>query len=99
MKAGALLNQCRQPSPDRNLPAAGGGDAREQFQYCGFAGAVVSDNAERFAFPYLKADIAQRPHVAGSLYEPAAVPPPGSIAVGAKFVFLRDVVELDVNHV
>ena len=57
MKAGADLEQARDPALDRDAPFARLGDAREDLEQRALARAIAADDAHHLAAPYLEAHI------------------------------------------
>src|ERR1700686_3925882 len=98
VKAGADLDQCSHPATDRDLAAGGRSDTRQDFHDRGLARPIVSDNSERFAFVYLEAHVAQRPHLPGFSPKPPRVPPLWPVAIAGELVLLRYSLKLQVNH-
>ena len=63
VKAGADLEQARDPTLNGNPPFARLGNAREDFEQRALAGAVAADDAEHLAALDLEADIPERPEL------------------------------------
>ena len=65
VKAGADLEQARNPALDCDAPLGRLGDAREDLQQCALAGAVAADDADHLAALDLEAHILERPELLG----------------------------------
>ena len=61
MEAGPDLQQRADPAGHLGIAGARLGDPREQFQHRALAGAVVADQADRFAAVDLEGDVSERP--------------------------------------
>ena len=63
MKAGADFKQTAHPAIEFHAARGGPGDARQDFEESGLAGAIAADEAEDFAGLDLESDIVQGPKV------------------------------------
>ena len=61
MKAGADFQQAGDATVDRHPARSGFGDAAEDFEQGGFAGAITADDADAVTLLVLKVDVLERP--------------------------------------
>src|SRR5271168_108666 len=63
MKTGAYCQQAADAAMNFGESGGGPGDAREQLQQRGLAGAVAADQSNDFTLFYVEGDFAQRPEI------------------------------------
>src|SRR6185295_10282563 len=100
MKTGPDFNQRREPSVDHDLAVGWSRDPRKQLQDRALAGAVVSDDAERFRAMHIKTDVFQRPEIFSPLSYRQQLPHecPIAVRIAADAISLRNFSELKIDH-
>src|SRR4051794_5171515 len=100
MKTGSDFNQRREPSVDHDLTICRSRDPRKQLQDRALAGAVVSDDAERFRAMHVKTDVFERPEIFFSFSYRQQLPHECALAIriASDAISLRNFSELKIDH-